>query len=85
MPRYDYKCKSCSSGFFVIRGINDPRDNIACPDCGSTDTARIFNAVVLKGERARGYQAEDEVKEEEETPPSDKAEHDHCSPDEDYQ
>lgn len=58
MPKYDYKCKQCGTNFFIICGINDSRDNISCTNCGSTDLARKFNVVILKGQRARGYQEE---------------------------
>jgi putative FmdB family regulatory protein len=58
MPRYDYKCKQCETAFFITCGINDSRENISCSECGSTDVIRKFNVIVLKGERARGYQDE---------------------------
>ena len=56
MPRYDYRCKECNLNFFINCGINDSRENVKCTDCGSTDIARKFKPIILKGKRAKGYQ-----------------------------
>jgi putative FmdB family regulatory protein len=91
MPQYNYKCKDCQSDFLIICGINDSRENIRCTNCGSLNIARIFNAKILKGKRAKGYkdEAEEISKTGEPLEKNSTKEHSHengqCSPELDYQ
>ncbi len=88
MPQYNYKCKDCQTDFFILCGVNDSRENIKCTKCSSLNSVRVFNAKILKGKRAKGYQ-EEEIKKEEvhecNTSPEHNHTHDHCSPELDYE
>ena len=44
MPAYDYLCKDCGKNFELFISINkyDGDSNKKCPECGSTETERIF-------------------------------------------
>jgi putative FmdB family regulatory protein len=52
MPIYEYTCKSCDNHFEkLVRSMNS-EEKIACPACGSKQTARamsIFAAVGSEG------------------------------------
>jgi putative FmdB family regulatory protein len=43
--RYDYKCTKCNTTFEIEKGINEKKDKITCPICGSIKTVRIYNTV----------------------------------------
>jgi putative FmdB family regulatory protein len=50
MPLYDYQCRNCKKVTEVRHGFREVYDG-ACPECGSTDLARVFNpaGIVFKG------------------------------------
>lgn len=50
MPLYDYQCRSCHEVTEVRHGFKETFDG-ACPKCGSSDMARVFNpaGIVFKG------------------------------------
>jgi len=86
MPKYDYRCKKCNSDFFIVCSINDSREDIICKKCGSPKPVRIFNVIVLKGKKAKGYEAEPaKPKTLTENSGHNHDENDHCSPELDYQ
>jgi len=43
--RYEYRCTECNKIFEIERGINEEKDKITCPKCGSSKTIRIYNAL----------------------------------------
>ena len=43
MPAYDYKCKSCSEVFEIIRPASEDAP-VPCPACGG-ETKQVFHAV----------------------------------------
>jgi putative FmdB family regulatory protein len=50
MPLYDYQCKTCSTVTEVRHGFREEFAG-ACPSCGATDLARVFNPapILFKG------------------------------------
>lgn len=42
MPLYEYQCKSCESKFEVLQSISEVGDELACPECDSFETAKVF-------------------------------------------
>lgn len=52
MPLYDYECSACDNVYAVICSYED--DSIEpCPDCGCTNTNRLFPAPA--GKVSGGY------------------------------
>ena len=49
MPLYEYQCKTCESKFEVLQGINEANDELACPDCNSLNTTKIFSLFASVG------------------------------------
>jgi putative FmdB family regulatory protein len=52
MPIYEYNCKKCDSKFEKLVKNAANADDVACPSCGSKDTARalsVFAAVSSVG------------------------------------
>ncbi|MGD1997009.1 MAG: zinc ribbon domain-containing protein, partial [Anaerolineae bacterium] len=48
MPLYEYLCADCETQFDALRSMAEADDPIACPDCGSKQTARtisLFSAI----------------------------------------
>ena len=43
MPIYEYNCKSCDAKFEKLVKSMNGRAQIACPECGSTKTARLLS------------------------------------------
>lgn len=41
MPTYDYGCKACGTEFEAFHGMTE-QPRIACPKCGSGETARLL-------------------------------------------
>lgn len=35
MPIYDYECLKCEEAFEVIRKVEERKDELSCPRCGS--------------------------------------------------
>ena len=52
MPTYDYTCNDCEEEFEMILRVAEMDDVQECPECGSTDTKRMFMVgnFVLKGD-----------------------------------
>ncbi len=42
MPLYEYECKTCESSFEVLQSINEVDTELACPECDSFETAKVF-------------------------------------------
>ena len=53
MPRYDYRCRTCDTGFEVSRPLSEPATEVSCP-AGHADTARVFTAVAVGGRAGSG-------------------------------
>ncbi len=57
MPRYDYRCQSCSFSFDVRMSMSEYSEGKKppCPRCGSVEVERSFTSVgVLTGSRSGG-------------------------------
>jgi len=48
VPRYDFRCRECSTTFEVDRPMAAASDPARCPD-GHVDTVKLLNAVALGG------------------------------------
>jgi putative FmdB family regulatory protein len=50
LPLYDYQCRACQKVTEVRHGFKEPYTG-ACPECGATNLARIFNPapILFKG------------------------------------
>ena len=49
MPLYEYECKTCESTFEILQSLNEADDELACPECDSFDTAKVFSAIASIG------------------------------------
>ena len=56
MPRYDYRCRTCDTGFEVTRSFADPVAAVTCP-AGHADTARVYTPVAVGGRTNAGAAA----------------------------
>jgi putative FmdB family regulatory protein len=54
MPIYEYRCQSCRRKFSALVGVVADEKPIACPRCGSADSARVMS-------RFARVRSEDEV------------------------
>ena len=47
MPWYDYRCEACDETFEIRRSMSDDGEDgaPACPECGSSETRRLFGNV----------------------------------------
>lgn len=45
MPAYEFKCNKCEKVFSLKISVSDydRKKTYSCPNCGSTDTKRIFS------------------------------------------
>jgi putative FmdB family regulatory protein len=50
MPIYEYSCKSCEEKFEKLVRTMSEREAIACPQCGSTKTARALSVFAVGAE-----------------------------------
>jgi putative FmdB family regulatory protein len=51
MPRYEYRCRPCSSTFELTRPMAESSDPAPCPQ-GHTDTVKLLSAVAVGGTAA---------------------------------
>lgn len=52
MPIYEYQCKDCGEKFDkLVRNMNDV-PKVACPKCGSAQTARALSVFAVASEGA---------------------------------
>jgi putative FmdB family regulatory protein len=49
MPIYEYHCNACKSNFEVLQRINDTKNALKCPNCGTKDTKKRFSAFAAMG------------------------------------
>ncbi|MEU6696743.1 zinc ribbon domain-containing protein [Pseudonocardia sp. NPDC046786] len=56
MPRYEFRCRECSSTFEVDRPMATASDPAACP-AGHADTVKLLSTVSLGGRSAGGRAA----------------------------
>lgn len=67
MPLYDFRCRRCGAGF---EARTDQDELPACPDCGASETERVYSpfagpfTVGRRGQAARRSNAERRVREE---------------------
>jgi putative FmdB family regulatory protein len=48
MPRYEFRCRDCSTTFELSRPMSASRDPARCPS-GHDDTVRLLSTVALSG------------------------------------
>jgi putative FmdB family regulatory protein len=48
LPIYEFACRSCEHRFEELVKVNDSSPALACPSCGSHDTARIMSAFAVR-------------------------------------
>jgi putative FmdB family regulatory protein len=50
MPLYEYQCNKCDKEF-IMSADKPPKTNPTCPNCGSENTMRLWNAptVIFRG------------------------------------
>lgn len=53
VPRYDFRCRECSTTFEVDRPMSAAGDPAPCP-AGHADTVKLLNAVALGGRIGAG-------------------------------
>ncbi|MGH3547732.1 MAG: FmdB family zinc ribbon protein [Pseudonocardiaceae bacterium] len=53
MPRYEFRCRECSTTFELSRPMTASRDPARCPD-GHDDTVRLLSTVALSSGAASG-------------------------------
>jgi putative FmdB family regulatory protein len=58
LPIYEFECRSCEHHFEELVKVNGSPAALTaplpCPDCGSTDTARLMSAFSVRSVAARG-------------------------------
>lgn len=52
MPIYEYACKSCGERFEKLIRTMNSSEKIACPKCGSAQTARALSVFAVGAEGA---------------------------------
>ncbi|MGH3568338.1 MAG: FmdB family zinc ribbon protein [Pseudonocardia sp.] len=50
MPRYEFRCRACTTTFEVNRPMSASGDPAACP-AGHADTVKLLSTVALAGAR----------------------------------
>jgi putative FmdB family regulatory protein len=45
MPWYDFHCDNCGCDFEEFFGVDESRENLDCPECGSEKVERSFSRV----------------------------------------
>ena len=46
MPLYEYQCQKCQNQFEILQSIsqsNDTPNQVKCPECGKTETEKVFS------------------------------------------
>ncbi|HEV7828124.1 MAG TPA: zinc ribbon domain-containing protein [Pseudonocardiaceae bacterium] len=56
MPRYEFRCRKCSTTFELSRPMTASRDPAQCPS-GHDDTVRLLSTVALSGGASLGSSA----------------------------
>lgn len=51
MPIYEYECEGCGARFEELVGAGSA---VACPECGSERTRRLYSTVAPPGRQPRG-------------------------------
>jgi putative FmdB family regulatory protein len=51
MPIYEYRCNACDGVFETLQKNTEPRSGVACPQCGSKRTGRLFSRFGFKSGR----------------------------------
>lgn len=54
MPIYEYECGSCDHRFEELVKVNGSPAMAACPECGSSDTARLMSAFAVRSSNGAG-------------------------------
>ena len=52
MPIYEFRCKDCERKFEVKLPMSRSGEKQSCPECKSSNTLRIFNAVSVVNSNA---------------------------------
>lgn len=53
MPIYEYTCKSCQTKFEKLVRSMSQREEIPCPKCGSSQTARDLSVFAVGSEQVK--------------------------------
>ena len=48
MPIYEFACRSCEHRFEELVKVNGSPPALACPECGSSETARLMSAFAVR-------------------------------------
>lgn len=56
MASYDYRCRTCATGFTVTRSVTATATAVACPQ-GHAEAARVWSAIAVTGAAARSQGA----------------------------
>ena len=43
MPLYEYRCRTCGTGFEVLQRMGDGSEAIRCPECDAAPVERRFS------------------------------------------
>jgi putative FmdB family regulatory protein len=54
LPIYEFECRSCTHRFEELVKVNGSTASAPCPDCGSSDTARLMSAFAVRSVAAKG-------------------------------
>ena len=54
MPIYEYVCKKCDKRFEELVRTMSGEPKVACPECGSTSTARALSVFAVGAAGAKG-------------------------------
>lgn len=49
MPIFEYKCKQCDTKFEILHKSTQNTNAIACPECLSTETKKLFSSFSSAG------------------------------------
>lgn len=49
MPIYKYVCSLSGNRFTKLQPMSAPRDGNGCPECGTTQTRRVFSTFATSG------------------------------------
>jgi putative FmdB family regulatory protein len=57
MPVYEYKCNGCDARFEELVRSMSARQQVKCPQCGSSRTARTLSVFAVSSESAKSSPA----------------------------